>query len=198
MKKLSFLVITMMSLAAGVGIAHADEYGCKVLLCLSNPAGPMAEAECRPPIERMLREQRQRHPPAFPTCEEANGAAYVQLGSSAYDPCPEGTAALPAGATALWGRRSPDGTPQPVDAGALVFTGIGEGDTISGATSFSEKKVCVGRHLGKVNLVSGVGDASSSIEVDAYDFIATLDPVQGTMRYADVIVQGRRYRRVRF
>jgi hypothetical protein len=34
-------------------IARADDWGCQVLLCLSNPGGPTQYAECRPPIERL-------------------------------------------------------------------------------------------------------------------------------------------------
>ena len=178
---------------------HADDYGCRVLLCLSNPSGPMAEAECRPPIERMLREQRQRRPPPFPTCEEANGAAYVELGASAFDPCPDGTLALAVGATATWGRREPaSGEVQAIGPRAIVFTGIGEGDTDGGSTTVGMKKICVGPYVGKVGVTSGVGDASSSVEIDAYEFIATLDPVTDTPRYLDVIVQGKRYRRIRY
>ena len=34
-------------------IARGDDWGCQVLLCLSNPGGPTQYAECRPPIERL-------------------------------------------------------------------------------------------------------------------------------------------------
>ena len=32
--------------------AHADEWGCEVLLCMSNPAGPEAVGQCVPPMQR--------------------------------------------------------------------------------------------------------------------------------------------------
>lgn len=35
------------------GIARGDDWGCQVLLCLSNPGGATQYAECRPPIERL-------------------------------------------------------------------------------------------------------------------------------------------------
>lgn len=35
--------------------ARADTWGCEVLLCLSNPAGPMAVSQCVPPIKRLYR-----------------------------------------------------------------------------------------------------------------------------------------------
>jgi hypothetical protein len=33
--------------------ANASEWGCKVVLCLSNPGGPTEYSECRPPIEKL-------------------------------------------------------------------------------------------------------------------------------------------------
>src|SRR3546814_853700 len=35
------------------GIARGDDWGCQVLLCLSNPGGATQYAKCRPPIERL-------------------------------------------------------------------------------------------------------------------------------------------------
>ena len=35
--------------------AKADDEGCTVLLCLSNPAGRSAVAECVPPVQRALK-----------------------------------------------------------------------------------------------------------------------------------------------
>lgn len=37
------------------GKARADDWGCQVILCLSNPGGPTQYAECRPPIEKLSR-----------------------------------------------------------------------------------------------------------------------------------------------
>lgn len=37
------------------GKARADDWGCQVILCLSNPGGPTQYAECRPPIEKLWR-----------------------------------------------------------------------------------------------------------------------------------------------
>ncbi|WP_091917136.1 hypothetical protein [Mesorhizobium sp. YR577] len=48
------------------GKARADGWGCKVILCLSNPGGPAQYAECRPPIDKLwwwLAKGR-----SFPTC----------------------------------------------------------------------------------------------------------------------------------
>jgi hypothetical protein len=46
--------------------AHADDWGCQVILCLSNPGGPTQYAECRPPIQKLWGELAEGH--SFPTC----------------------------------------------------------------------------------------------------------------------------------
>ena len=49
------------------GGVHADDWGCQVLLCLSNPGGPEQYSACVPPIERLWRAL--RHGDPFPTCD---------------------------------------------------------------------------------------------------------------------------------
>lgn len=64
MKKLIFIL-----LSSGVffaSLARADDWGCEVLLCLSNPAGPTAVTQCVPPIKKLWRELAKGR--AFPTC----------------------------------------------------------------------------------------------------------------------------------
>ncbi|MBB4571138.1 hypothetical protein [Rhizobium leucaenae] len=46
--------------------ARAEDWGCKVILCLSNPGGPTQYAECRPPISRLWQELAKGR--SFPTC----------------------------------------------------------------------------------------------------------------------------------
>lgn len=58
------------SLLSQSSIAQADDWGCEVLLCLSNPAGPTAVAECVPPIRKLWRALARGH--AFPTCLMGN------------------------------------------------------------------------------------------------------------------------------
>ncbi|AEH82011.1 conserved hypothetical protein (plasmid) [Sinorhizobium meliloti SM11] len=48
------------------GKARADDWGCQVILCLSNPGGPTQYAECRPPIEKLWRALAKGH--SFPAC----------------------------------------------------------------------------------------------------------------------------------
>lgn len=54
MKKIKNVVCAT-ALAVSVVQAHADNWGCEVLLCMSNPAGPTAVAQCVPPISRLWR-----------------------------------------------------------------------------------------------------------------------------------------------
>ncbi|PDT06855.1 hypothetical protein [Rhizobium sp. M1] len=49
--------------------ARADDWGCQVLLCLSNPGGATQYAACRPPIQKLWRELAEGH--SFPTCSGA-------------------------------------------------------------------------------------------------------------------------------
>lgn len=46
--------------------AHADNWGCEVIICLSNPGGPTEFAACRPPIEKLWTHLAKGH--SFPTC----------------------------------------------------------------------------------------------------------------------------------
>lgn len=46
--------------------ARADDRGCQVILCLSNPGGPTQYAECVPPIQKLWSELAKGH--SFPTC----------------------------------------------------------------------------------------------------------------------------------
>lgn len=54
-------------------LAHADDWGCQVLLCLSNPDGPEQYAACVPPIEKLW--SALRHGDPFPTCNLGAGGS---------------------------------------------------------------------------------------------------------------------------
>lgn len=75
----------VLSLAVALGtsmvwpeVAKSDDWGCQVMLCLSNPGGPEQYAECVRPIERLWAALRDGD--SFPTYDLAttgtlNGAA---------------------------------------------------------------------------------------------------------------------------
>jgi hypothetical protein len=46
--------------------AHADDWGCQVALCMSNPAGPTAVAQCIEPMRRLYNALRNKQ--GWPSC----------------------------------------------------------------------------------------------------------------------------------
>ncbi len=65
MKNTAYLLIFLLSQSA-----YADDWGCQVMLCMSNPAGPMAVAECVPPMQRLY-DAMSRKGFQWPTCDQA-------------------------------------------------------------------------------------------------------------------------------
>ena len=171
------------------GQAQASDYGCRVLLCLANPAGPTAVAQCVPPITQLWRDLAHVPPRPFPTCDEARPAQAVQ-NTTWYDPCPDGTAALENGAYALQ-QGAPDTTP---------LAGIGTGDGLFPDPVHDMllgRKVCVGRQVGQVIATIGSGEGMSVQLVNVYDRIAVLDPATSP-NVIDVYLNNALYRRVRW
>jgi hypothetical protein len=168
--------------------AHADDWGCEVLLCLSNPAGPMAVSQCVPPIKRLYAAIFKWKPDPFPTCAMATSSdgtrSYANVEyNNYYDPCPAGTNALPSGSNAV------QGTPAQVQAqnnagwwGNGPFTsfsvGIGDGAGLyPSADSPLGRKVCVGNAVGTVSVTVGSsGNDSATYQVGVYDRVAFIDP----------------------
>lgn len=65
--------------------AAASDWGCQVLLCLSNPGGPTQYAACVPPITKLWDQLATGH--AFPTCVEGGvlgTKTHGKRGSSSY------------------------------------------------------------------------------------------------------------------
>jgi hypothetical protein len=195
-KSIFSIVAALLSLQAGR--AAADQWGCEVLLCLSNPAGPTAVAECKPPIHRLWRHLARGH--LFPSCDMArgpNGASYAKRGFSYYDPCPPGTQPLASGEQAA--RAGPVrtvGTRSAYSTSGATYFGIGTGD----GYSYNDRggglppKICVGR---KVGVTSVSYDARSSYQVTLYDRIVALAP-QRSPRIIDVYINDAFYQRVRW
>jgi hypothetical protein len=170
--------------------AQASDYGCRVLLCLANPAGPTAVAQCVPPITQLWRDLAHVPPRPFPTCDEARPAYAVQ-NTTYYDPCPAGTMALETGGLALQ---------QGAPLGTQPAVGIGSGDNVApsnGDGVFLGSKVCVGNPVGQIWVMTGEGDHSWAGYVDLYDRIAILDPATSP-NVIDVYLNDALYRRVRW
>jgi len=60
--------------------ARASDWGCEVILCISNPGGPTQYAECEPPIQKLWSELAKAH--SFPTC---NGVGF-RTSEPGYEP----------------------------------------------------------------------------------------------------------------
>jgi len=187
-------------LFCSVTAASASDYGCKVLLCLSNPQGSTAVPQCEPPI-RQLHEDLARGRP-FPSCDmqsapAASPTAWAQPSTSHYDPCPSGTSALPAGSLAVQA-----GATAPAGFGT-GFTGIGEGDGLMRGNGESASplpnKVCVGNLVGSSSIMTSGGEAGSGREavVGTYDQVVLMAP-QESPNVIDVYINSALYRRVRW
>ncbi len=179
-------------------VASADQWGCEVLLCLSNPAGPTAVKECEPPIHRLWDHLRDGH--EFPTCDMAKdgkSSANAKLGLNFFDPCPSGTRALARGeravqATMGGGRRAAWKSASFSD----VLTGIGDGEGYSFRGRYAKPMplVCVGNHVGTTSVSP---DGRLWFRVSVYDRVTTLRP-HGSPRIIDVYINDALFRRVRW
>lgn len=175
--------------------AKADDWGCEVLLCLSNPAGPMAVAACVPPIQRLYRAIFKPRPDPFPTCDMAvnvkgqRSYATPQY-NDYYDPCPDGTTALQKGQLAILGTREqyeklkgnrPWGGAigSSYDFGRNPLrTGIGDGMNYSpNSDDGLPSKTCVAGALGNVSMSVGNSDDGYSL-VGVYERVVYVDPAR--------------------
>jgi hypothetical protein len=193
--------------------AQASEHGCVCLLCLANPAGPMAVASCVADITQLFDDLIHLHP--FPECE-MSGNSNAQQGYSYYDACPSGTSALASGAYAIQG--TPGQEYSQVNSffggfggnggyvGENYYTGIGTGEGYNpfqmnsdSSSLFAQPttKTCVGNQIGTTSIPVSNGDGSTYLQVGVYDNLVAMSPVSQP-RYIDVFVDGQLYRRVRW
>ena len=200
---MKWIAILASSVLLSVGsLAHASDYGCKVLLCLANPNGPTAESECVPPIHQLWDDLAHFRP--FPSCDMAtgpNGQSYAKQGMSYYDPCPTGTTALSQDSFAI------QGSPPPNNDGwanqQTLHAGIGSGDGMSPGTGDNYTplpgKVCVGSLLGNttVQTRNGGDNGETTVQANTYDRVVMMSP-QGSPRIIDVFIDNQLYRRVRW
>ena len=71
-----WLLVVALSASTSIlspGVAHADDWGCQVLLCLANPGGPEQYSACVPPIGKLW--SALRHGDPFPTCDFGVGGS---------------------------------------------------------------------------------------------------------------------------
>lgn len=189
--------------------AHADDYGCKVLLCLADASGPMTQNECKPPIRRFIEGQSKHPRDPFPTCEEG-APAMMKPAMRMFDACPEGTDTLPSNRMAL--QLTPIVYSQLTNAprsgpsinipgvmpviqlpkGMAIRRGIGEGDQNNGT---QRDKVCVGKALGLMMVDTGA--EQQSLQVEAFEQVTTMAPAVSP-RVVDVYISGKLFRSTRY
>jgi hypothetical protein len=59
---------------------RADDWGCQVILCISNPGGPTQYDECKPAIHKLWSELAKGH--SFPTCNSVG----LRISQPGYEP----------------------------------------------------------------------------------------------------------------
>lgn len=192
------LLAALAILAAAMPV-HASEYGCKVLLCLANPAsngGPKGVAECVPPIDQLYHDLAHGRP--FPTCDLAdgnNGSSYARQVFDPYDPCPAPLQPAPRGMAVVQGERSSG-------VGYAGWWGRNASYTLAGQPQVSESgnlwlysagaRACVGNALGAYTVDGNDG----SYTVNVFDKV-TWQRAQNP-RAIDVYIDGKWYQRVRW
>jgi hypothetical protein len=135
----------------------------------------------------------------------AGSGNYAAEGFNPYNPCPEGTSALPIGRRAVIGTASMVGTlvrGTPTSS----YTGIGDGsigpscgpdgcvDPTLGGTL---PEICVGVHFGDMTYFDGIGESYTQTTYSIFDRVVPLDAVANPW-FVDVFIRGSLYRRVRW
>jgi len=187
----AFCLILTLSAAPA---AHADDWGCQVLLCLANPQGPTAVAQCVPPITKLWTALAAGHP--FPQCSMAGADNYAQPVVNYYNNCPAGTSPAAAGQSVI----QATGPLPSVSYAQSVSTGIGTGEGLyPGSQGLSNLTlpplVCVGGAAQGTTLVSTGG--MSFIEATAYPQVVNLPP-QENGNVINVYVNNALYTQVRY
>lgn len=200
---LSFCNLRRFSIIAGLLAATIsptaamaqDHYGCKVLLCLANPQGPRAAADCVEDINRLYRDLKRGR--GMPRCEmaQANGSAgTVQAVQNRvwHDACPAGTTSLALGERAIQGTASGF-----YEYTSTPYVGIGDtsGEVQGEYGTFVRQKVCVGNLVGTAGFGGG-GDGSYDV-VSVYDRVVLIDPAESP-DVIDVLINGQLNNRVRY
>ena len=189
MKKLLVIVAVL----AATSAADASEYGCKVLLCLANPAsngGPKGVAECAPPIDRLYDDLRRGR--AFPTCDLAdgnNGASYARPVYDPYDPCPVPLQPVTVETIVVQGQ--PKGSSF-LTSGQPQMSGVRSGTGRNTGYASAGPRACVGKFVAEYR----VGSRDDAYVVQVFDRVVWQQPQNPNA--IDVFVDGKWSQRVRW
>ena len=195
------------SIASNPAFQPVSNWGCEVLMCLSNPNGPTAVRECEPPINRLWRELAEGRP--FPHCQLNNGqnsrtaGTWVQPNSNYYNMCPSGTTPLAPGGYALFTRTPAAAAASPGPAMSAVpgiYQGIGDGNGVypdyrSGTPM--PPLVCVGRLLSTTPHNIYEGGFYHSIQVWTFDTVIVQQATKSSSVF-DIYIDNKLYTRTRY
>lgn len=197
----SFYGVMLLAVALGGGAAHAQssdpQWGCKVVLCLANPAGPMSAAACVPPITALWQALSKAPPDPFPTCDQAKASGtYAALANTYYKQCPAPLTPLAAGVMAVLATPAQiAGNNYFYGGNEPVLTGIGDGSGSSPQTNIGDSGgtpmpplVCVGKQVGTTITSTGSGEDETSTSANAYDQIVLI-PADPSSLLVNVYVQ---------
>lgn len=194
MKK-GLLTVAMLGVTAS---SWASDYGCKVLLCLANPAsngGPKGIAECVPPINQLYHDLRKGRP--FPTCDLVDGndgSSYARLIYDPYDPCSTPLQAAARGAYVVQGQKKAQSSNPKWRGGNSAYTVTGQ-PQISEPNNYEDSpgpRACVGKLVGSYT----VGNYEDSHTVNLFDKVVW-QPAQNP-RAIDVFIDKTWHQRVRW
>lgn len=224
MKKKVYALVAFCSVMASQ-VTFASDHGCKVLLCLAASNGTPAQCEpdlrqlwhdlakgrpfptcdlasadsARPALQQIVSDN-----PTMP--DESRSAlqnvianlrdSYARQGYNYFDPCPDGTTALPAGQHAVQGAATGNQSRfTRVSTNSPTYIGIGDGEGWgSSEDGYGGAKVCVGTQVG---YSYASFDGYRTTQVPVYDRVVLMNP-ESSPRYIDVIISGSLARRVRW
>jgi hypothetical protein len=151
----------------------SDNYGCKVVLCLSNPAsngGPRAPDTCAPAIDKLYHDL--AHGRAFPQC--AGSGMDVKQVNTPFDPCPGGTAAAQPGAYVVQGQPR-TGKRAYGETGFDVTGDPRQSEMGTDRGYIDGPQACVGQVLGTYDMFNS-GSYDDAVPVTVYDHIVWQQP----------------------
>lgn len=195
MKKL-LITLSLMGAAAS---ALASDYGCKVLLCLANPAsngGPRGVAECVPSINQLYHDLRKGRP--FPTCDLADGndgSSYARQVYDPYDPCPAALQPAARGAHVIQGQKKAQSSNPKWWGGNSAYTLTGQLQISEPRSSYEDSpgpRACVGKLVGSYT----VGNYEDSYTVSVFDKVVWQNAQNP--RAIDVFIDNQWQQRVRW
>jgi hypothetical protein len=196
-KSMKNLVAALLVIGTAVSV-HASEYGCTVLLCLSNPAsngGPKVVSQCVDPISQLYDDLRHGRP--FPKCDLADGndgSSYARHVYDPYDPCPYPLQPAMQGLYVVQGQRK-------INAANTDGFGGSDGYVLSGQPQLSEQvsdvgtvgmRACIGQIVGSYN----VGNQDDGYVVNVVDKVIWQQAQPP--RAIDIYMNRKWYQRVRW